>query len=134
MFFYVTGASFERIEQPHLAKALEILRPDVKLPNQRNLTDNLLDECYREMKTTIDKKLTEDEIQLWITSDSWTNISHDAIVNYMATCNRFSLFLESIATGEISHTGEWIASEFIRIINKLKTEVCGGCTDNTSAN
>ena len=45
-----------------------------------------------------------------------------------------SFYLESVATGTQSHTGEWLAQDMTRIIEENSLEVAGVVTDNTSAN
>lgn len=134
LHYYVTGTSFQRIEQPHFLEALKILRPDVKLPNRKRLAGDLLDKCYTDMKKKIDAQLNSVNSRICITSDAWTNISNDPIINYMAMCNDSSLFLESVATEEQGHSAEWIANDIERVFKTINGITCGACTDNTSAN
>jgi hypothetical protein len=70
-----------------------------------------------------------------ITTDGWTNVKSDLIVNYMATSPECSLFLESVFTGQQGHNAAWIAQEIERVFQtySLKLFACA-VTDNTSAN
>ena len=36
--FYVTGTSFQRVEDPHLLKAFQVCRPDASLPTRKELS------------------------------------------------------------------------------------------------
>ena len=44
------------------------------------------------------------------------------------------MFLESVATGEQSHTVEWISEDLICVMYSMPCEVAGAVTDYTSAN
>ena len=67
--------------------------------------------------------------------DGWTNIKNDPVVNYMATSPEFSIFLESISTGQQLHDATWIAGDMQCVFNAYpSTLFAGAVTDNTSAN
>ena len=57
-----------------------------------------------------------------LTTDVWSNIKNELIVNYMTTSLLTTLFLESVSTGEQSHNSEWIASDI------------GDCLERTHVN
>ena len=70
-----------------------------------------------------------------LTTDGWSNIKNEPIVNYMATSPLTTLFLESVSTGEQSHNSEWIASDIERVMAfHCTTTLAGVVTDNTSTN
>ena len=99
MHFYATGASFQRIEDCHLESDVAVLRPDPNLlPNRKKLASVLLNKCYTDIKGRVDDRLAKAVI--CITTDGWTNIKNDPVVNYMATSPKLSIFLESISTGQ----------------------------------
>lgn len=75
---------------------------------------------------------TVDQCVLSLTAGQ--NVLSDPIVKYMAVSEAWTLFLQSVATGDISHNANWIAEDFGRVIRGLKTPVCGAITDNTRAN
>ena len=62
------------------------------------------------------------------------NIYSDPIVNYMAVSGKFTLFIESLATGDQSHSAQWIADDIARVLLDSPAVTCGACTDNTSTN
>jgi hypothetical protein len=53
MHYYITGTSFYRVEEPHLA------RKGVVLPERKKLAGACLENCYEKVK-----KLTEIELQI----------------------------------------------------------------------
>ncbi len=133
MHYFVTGTSFQRIEEENLSKAIALIRPDVVLPDRKKVAGPLLDKCYKQLKNVVDKYLANQCVCL--TTDGWTNILNNPIVNYMVVNSHKSLFLESVSTGEQGHTADWIASDIERVMrSNLKTSFAGAVTDNTSAN
>ncbi|KAG7381913.1 hypothetical protein PHYBOEH_010681 [Phytophthora boehmeriae] len=49
MHAYTTGMAFEDMEDCHLARAISILRPNVRLPEKKRLEEDLLHRCYDKM-------------------------------------------------------------------------------------
>jgi hypothetical protein len=70
-----------------------------------------------------------------LTSDAWTNIKNDSVMNYMAVSPDCSLFLESVSTGQQGHNHQFIAEDISRVIHHYSlTSFAGAVTDNTSTN
>ena len=46
LHYYVTGTSFQRVEDNNFSKAIHMLRPDAVLPDRHKLGGPLLDKCY----------------------------------------------------------------------------------------
>ena len=138
LFFYNTGTSFYRIEDPYLLSAIQLARPQAKLPTRKQLANDspggLLQECYEEVKDKVDSLLSKPNQFISITSDAWSNIANESVVNYMAVCPSKSLFLESVNTEEQGHDAEWLAQDISRVIDGIGENVVGAITDNTAAN
>ena len=138
MHFYCTGTSFSRIEDPYLLRAVQLLRPGVKLPNRMQLANDssggLLECCYQKVKAEVNKLLSASNQYICITSDAWSSVLQEPIVNYMAVCPTKSLFLEAVHTGSQGHTAEWIAEDLLRVIDGIEGNVAGCVTDNSAAN
>ena len=134
LYFYSTGTSFQRVENLHLAAAMQILRPDMGLlPTRKHLATTLLDKCAAEFHLRVKKCLANSTACL--TSDGWTNIKKDSVINYMAVSPSRCLFLESVSTGEQGHDADFLARDIIRVILKHNTTMfAGAITDNTSTN
>jgi hypothetical protein len=69
MNYYVTGTSFSRIEDEHLAAAIKILCSDAQLPSRRKLSGPLLQKAYSAMKKRVDKHLQNDRNVVCLTTD-----------------------------------------------------------------
>ncbi|CAB4014820.1 Hypothetical predicted protein [Paramuricea clavata] len=100
LFFYNTGTSFYRIEDPYLLSAIQLACPQAKLPTSKQLANDspggLLQECYEEVKDKVDSLLSKPNQFISITSDAWSNIANESVVNYMAVCPSKSLSLASV--------------------------------------
>lgn len=132
---YITGSSFQRFEEKHLARAVKMLRPDATIPSRKMLAGPLLDKCYNSLKKTQDSYMNSPSTCVCLITDGWSNIKNEPIVNYMAASPQKTIFLESVATGMQGHTSQWIAEDIERIIEKYpNTTFSGAVTDNTSAN
>jgi hypothetical protein len=134
LFFYATGTAFERVENRFLLEAIRMLRPDLKLlPTRKMLATILLDMCHAALLAKVDQYLTG--ATMCLTTDAWSNINGDPIINYMAVSPGRTLFLESVPTGQQGHDAEFIAKDITRVIKgNSKTTFAGVVTDNTSAN
>jgi hypothetical protein len=91
MHIYTTGSAFQRVEDPYLHKAFNLCRPGVRLPTRQRLGGELLDACYKEIKKEVDRSLQAAHRCCCITSDAWSNISNEPVVNYMAIMREKSL-------------------------------------------
>jgi hypothetical protein len=68
-------------------------------------------------------------------SDGWSNVNHDATINYMAASPKFALFLELISTRQQRHDHKFIVDDIKRIIRERPSTIFDGAiTDNTSTN
>ncbi|KAH6577113.1 hypothetical protein BASA60_004192 [Batrachochytrium salamandrivorans] len=103
------GTAFSRIEEENLLSAFRICRPDIVLPDRKKLGGALLDSCYAKVKSVVDNHIEEMKLNACLTSDAWSNIKNEPIVNYMLISDSSTFFLESVSTGEQSHDAKWIA-------------------------
>jgi Protein of unknown function (DUF 659) len=132
--FYATGTSFQFVEDVHLFQAVRALRSDCDLlPRRKQLATTLLDQCYAELLAKVNTRMLG--AIMFLTTDAWTNIKNDSIVNYMAVAPDSCIFLESMSTGQQEHDHKFIADDIARVIRKYeKTAFAGAVTDNTSTN
>ena len=72
LHFYITGTSFQRVEEPHLQEAFRICRPDVKLPTRKQLAGPMLDMTYNDIKKRIDSAMDVTQAIVCVTSNAWT--------------------------------------------------------------
>jgi len=137
MFFYMTGTSYQRIDDPYFEKAMQLLRPSVTVPTRQRLATSLLDSAYDDVRERVIKLTSTSSYPVTTVTDGWTDIKNDSVVNYMACNKDYSLFIESVKTGEQRHTGEWIANDIARVgtvIDDSGGDWAGTTTDNTAAN
>jgi hypothetical protein len=134
--YFVTGTSFQPIEDSLMGDAIRILRPDDGLlPNRQKLGGDLLEECYRELSNKVNKYLTTVSAGICLITDGWSNVRNEPIVNNMASSPTKTFFLESVSTGGQAHSGNWIAGDISRVLSCFdKTPFVGAVTDNTKAN
>ena len=133
LFFIDTSTSFLRVENVHLKKALQILRPDVIIPSRKSIGGANLDEIYNETSQKINSIVGSQGYSSTLLSDGWQNIRRESVVNYCSANNQNTFFLESIATEDQSHSSEWLATDSSRIIQKYQN-FAGVCIDNAPAN
>ena len=116
-----------RVEDPHLRRAIELARPNAKLPSRKQLADDnkdgLLQECYESVKDDVKKYLSGHSQFICITSDAWSSVLNEPIVNYMAVSPAQSLFLEAVHTEEQSHDVEWIAGDLVRVMDQGRRKI-----------
>ena len=134
MYFYMCAATpFSRMEEPHLLRALQRLRPDIKLPSRKELSGRLLRSAHKKVKSKVETWLKRDHFACLV-SDGWSNIKNESVTNYMLVSGDVSFFLELTLSGELSHTAEYLAGDLDRVISQTRGKVAGVVMDNTSAN
>ncbi|RHY22312.1 hypothetical protein DYB36_012356 [Aphanomyces astaci] len=72
--------------------------------------------------------------QVCLTTDGWSDVNMETVVNCMAANATMSVFLDSKYTEAQAHKAEWIAKYLEDTMAVLPANVCGACTDNTAAN
>lgn len=133
LFYYSSGLSFNTVENPHLNKALQILRPDAQVPHRKLLSGNILDFHYGVIQTNI-KKCYESS-NICITSDTTTNQRGIPITNFMCVVDGKAYYHTSKEGGQVSHTGDIIVDEIVFAMNEIGVDkFVGLCTDNASNN
>jgi hypothetical protein len=132
LWVFSSGLAFYKVEHASLLEALQLLAPAVELPNRDELSNALLDRAY-------DKSLKMPMAAMGkivtVSSDGWTDVCGQAVINYMAVCGKLCYFLESVYTGNQSHTSDFLARDMQRVIEKYGfLDVGAVITDNTAAN
>ncbi|KAI2504912.1 transposase [Fragilaria crotonensis] len=109
MYFYMCAMPFSRMEEPHLLRSLQKLRPDVKLPSRKDLSGRLLQSVHKKVKSKVDAWLKRDHFACVI-SDAWSNIRNESVINYMLVSGDISFFL--------GVHSEWRAIPYLRILGR----------------
>lgn len=134
MHCYATSSSFTKLECQHLQTAFDILRPGVSIPSRKRLGGNLLDLCYNKTKRKVEEALKETPSYLCLTSDGWSNVNNDSIINYMIVAGEKTYFAESVDTKDTSHSGNFLSADIMRVAKPFAQKLCGVVMDNTKAN
>lgn len=134
MFFYTSGSAFYRAENEYLDKAIQKIRPGARLPTRRDLSGSLLEICYNNVQAKVMTEMEASKNYFTLTTDMWTNVTGEPIANYSAVSTVRAIYLESPRTGKNRHTGEYIASEILRVFAKYPCNWIGACTDNAANN
>ncbi|KAF4324454.1 hypothetical protein BBO99_00000199 [Phytophthora kernoviae] len=115
MHAYTTGMAFEDMEDCHLARAISILRPNVRLPEKKRLEEDLLHRCYDKMHKQV-----------------WGN-PEEKYVTYLAVTNDKRFFLESekAAGDESQYNSILIAQDIKRMMQPIENKVSGVVTGST---
>ncbi len=82
LHYLSTGTSFSRIECPYFEKALQILRPDVRLPSRRQMSHQLLDDIHVSIKAESLRFMTLPSTFGTISSDGALNVNGDSKTSY----------------------------------------------------
>lgn len=110
-----------------------MLRPGVQVPSRKTLAGSILNATYEDLKQQITNQLTGTIACL--STDGWSNVVSEPIVTYMSSVEGTSFFLESVATGDQGHSGQWLADDMTRVIEAYPHIVfAGAVADNCSAN
>jgi hypothetical protein len=135
LYFYSCGIPFNKVAHESLLKALQILRPNVTLPNRNKLGGELLDECYNNVRARVSGVLAKAGF-ICMTSDAWTSILGMSVINFIAVTPKGTYFTKCIHSGTMSHSAENMRNCIDEQIVDLGgyTRVAGLCTDNTKVN
>lgn len=133
-WFYETGTPFFRVEHPKLKKLLTSLRGDIKLPTRQALAGKFLDNAYESIVKKVNQELST-SIGVCLTSDGWSNVNNEPVINYCGVTVDQAFFLECNFTKTQGHNADYIYNDIKRVICEHENvTVVGCCTDNTSAN
>lgn len=72
MHIFASGLPFDAIEDPHLARALTILRADVKLPDKNKLVNEILPRCFDKVSTKVWRHMSSNSSFVCVKRDDWS--------------------------------------------------------------
>jgi Protein of unknown function (DUF 659) len=129
----MTGGSFVLIEEQHLLEAMQKLCPDTTVSLQKELAGKYIIKCYSNVKIKVDAWLAQGNYNC-LTSNGWSKISNEAVINYMLVSTNMLLFLESKYTGEQGHSPSFLAKDMSQVIKSTTGKIAGAIMDNKLAN
>ncbi|KAI9906584.1 hypothetical protein PsorP6_002906 [Peronosclerospora sorghi] len=139
MHAYVTGMSFDAMEDSHLARAVTLLHSNIKLPDKKKLEGELLVRCYEKMHKQVWGYLSTSPMRVCLKRDAWSNVNlynpsnpDEIYVTYMAINNK-RLFLESEKTvgDQALRNSIMIAQDIKRMMQPIVSNVSGVVTGST---
>ena len=129
--FYASGIPLAVIENPFFVQALHQINPEYNPPSRKVLSTRLLEREYKQISIDV-KKLVKNANYICLTSDGWTNIHQEPIINFTVTTPQ-PIFWKALETKEISHTGDYIAQQFEIVIEEIgMSKIAAVITDNAS--
>ena len=95
------------------------------------MSTTLLEKEYKQVSADM-KKQIKNSNYICLTSDGWTNIHQQPIINFMITTPQ-PIFWKALESKENSHTGEYIAEQFDIVIKEIGiSKIAAVITDNAS--
>jgi len=129
--FYASGIPLATIENPFIIQALHKINPEYHPPSRKSLSTTLLEKEYKQVSADM-KKQIKNSNYICLTSDGWTNIHQQPIINFMITTPQ-PIFWKALESKENSHTGEYIAEQFDIVIKEIGiSKIAAVITDNAS--
>ena len=115
-------------------EVISFIRPGVKIPTAETIGGKNLLDTYETIQLNLHQYLQNTPEFITLGCDSWTDTNGDPIINYIAM-NQHQLYLiNSINSGDASHTADYFIEQTIQIIDKYPEKYVGMVTDNTSTN
>ncbi|DAZ96622.1 TPA: hypothetical protein N0F65_000188 [Lagenidium giganteum] len=111
---FATGISFRKADDPLLGQALSMIRPGITAPTRHELSTKLLDQVYT--TSSARRKSACSEKRCTLTTDAWTNVNGNSVINYIGIVRGKPFVLESVETGGEVHTIEFLTSDIQRVI------------------
>ncbi|KAE9301517.1 hypothetical protein PR003_g22498 [Phytophthora rubi] len=134
--FFLCALPFVLVESEVFRKPFQLLAPGIRFPSRHRLSGVLLQRARDEIRERALKLIRLRKV-VTIVTDSWTNVNHSTIKNFMVVAPGLrSVFWSSLATDTASETAEYLADHLGRVINEVEREtnatVAGVLADNVS--
>lgn len=107
---------FSALQDPALLFAVQKLHLEVAIPTNKTMCTVLLDQAYDTRVAHI-KSAASGKFVMF-TTDSWTNVNDMSVLNYVASYNGNTYYLESVYTGSISRDTAYITADLNRLMVK----------------
>jgi hypothetical protein len=123
-FFYANGIPFNVARNPFWKEAVEAIASAGKRytpPASEQLRTNLLEKEVEALRLDMDKLLRANlsKTGSTINSDGWSNTTNRPLLNVLLITPGLEFFVEAIDTSGERKSGEYIAKQLIRVIEKV---------------
>uniref|UniRef100_U9TGN1 DUF659 domain-containing protein n=1 Tax=Rhizophagus irregularis (strain DAOM 181602 / DAOM 197198 / MUCL 43194) TaxID=747089 RepID=U9TGN1_RHIID len=131
------GFSLSWINNPEVIELFKFLNPQIKLPDRKTLSNEILDEAVKEFDIKMLEKLVLDRVGITLSFDGWTNVREQELMGTVLTSSDGQPYVwkasdissERITNVEIRSKVEEMISE----LNELKIPLLAIVTDSAPA-
>ena len=117
---FASGAPLSLTENVYWQSAFNKIHPAYSLPSRYKLTNTLLHAEYTQVSITVNEEIATAQ-SLALICDGWSNVRNESIINFVVTTPK-PVFYKSIAPEATIHTGEFMATSMLQIINEIGSE------------
>lgn len=79
------GFSLSWINNPEVIELFKFLNPQIKLPDRKTLSNEILDEAVKEFDIKMLEKLVLDRVGITLSFDGWTNVREQELMGTVLT-------------------------------------------------
>ena len=131
------GWALQWVNNPEARELFEFLNPFLKLPDRKNLGDNILRDAVTVGDKAMEIALKEDQIGITLTFDGWTNVRNEQLLGVVIMTSEgrpyvwkaVDISLERETHLEVMQKTEAMISE----LKSMEINVCAVVTDSASA-
>ncbi|XP_040076165.1 zinc finger BED domain-containing protein 4-like [Ixodes scapularis] len=128
---YASGTPLSVTENRYWREAFKLLRPAFVPPSRHSLGERLLEAEYARVLTLVEEKVNA-ALCVTVLTDSWTNVRGESILNFVLATPK-PIFYSAVETEDHRHTGDYIAGEIVKVVEKIGTDkVFALVTDHAS--
>ena len=106
--FFSGGVPFRFIENPHLLRAMNILRAAYEPPSRRQICNRMLDDCHSSIEADMNAEITK-AAYVSVATDAWTNVNGESVINFIVLLPSRPVFYDAIYTADNRHTADYLA-------------------------
>lgn len=134
-FFFRTGISFRIAESDAFRVLVHELNPQYAsvMPGPKKICTELLNQEHSKLRNMLEK-LLQTTSNLTLTSDGWSNIRGEHLVNFVIKAlGHKPIFYKAINTSGKPQTSETISEDIINVLKEIGVEkFCAVITDNAA--
>ena len=131
--FFTGGVPFRFIENQHFLRAMGILRPGYEPPSRRQLSNQMLDDCYTSLQAKMKADIANARY-VSLTTDAWTNVKGESVINFIILLPK-PVFFEAVYTADNRHSSSYLSEITSNVIKEIGVEkVVAVVMDNAKAN
>jgi Protein of unknown function (DUF 659) len=132
--FICCNLPFSLIEHPFFHEFIKVLRATYTLPTRWILSNTFLPQEFARVDIRI-TNIVNDEINLTIAFDGWTNPSGESIYDYcLITEERKEYLWLSKNYSDVFHTGAFLGDELIKVVENIGPEKLAGVVSDNASN